>query len=486
MATAAQLQALRDEATCSVCLSLFRDPVALECGHHFCRPCITHSWWERQGSPCPECRAVVPGGLLRPNRQLENIVEMLRGLPEPDRHLCGAHGEKLLLFGTTDRTPICVVCDRSREHRGHVAVPVQEAAEEHRVPLKNMLPNLKSTLSTLQNWKSEKEATSAEWEGIFRSQHLKILLPFIDLEQFLEKEKGSLLTHLVKEHQATLKKNQGKVAALEKQQNFFTTLLTEIEERCLLPDIDFLKVAQNSIARTQNLTICKPEDDAAEREHTVKRFCSQHSYLMERVKKIKETFLAELEFYEHVKCFECPVTLDPGTANRHLIVSADGRSVSYGGTAQDLSYNPQAFEFFPFVLGRQRLNSGRHYWEVRVGDKTRWSLGVCDESVRRKSEETASLDQGYWMVSLLDGAYLASTAPLWTTLRPCQPLRAVGIFVDYEAGKLLMYNVQDRSLLFTFSGCSFPPVLCPFFCPWNQDKGKNVAALCILSMTQPV
>ena len=30
---------LRKEMTCAVCLSLFRDPIALRCGHAYCRAC---------------------------------------------------------------------------------------------------------------------------------------------------------------------------------------------------------------------------------------------------------------------------------------------------------------------------------------------------------------------------------------------------------------------------------------------------------------
>uniref|UniRef100_A0A452GP69 RING-type domain-containing protein n=1 Tax=Gopherus agassizii TaxID=38772 RepID=A0A452GP69_9SAUR len=72
---------LRDEATCSICLSFFTDPVTIDCGHNFCRACIAQCW-ERPDTDisCPQCRETFPQRTLRPNRQLGNVAEIAKQL----------------------------------------------------------------------------------------------------------------------------------------------------------------------------------------------------------------------------------------------------------------------------------------------------------------------------------------------------------------------------------------------------------------------
>uniref|UniRef100_A0A8C3HSL9 RING-type E3 ubiquitin transferase n=1 Tax=Chrysemys picta bellii TaxID=8478 RepID=A0A8C3HSL9_CHRPI len=131
------LGSLRDEATCSICLSFFKDPVSLDCGHSFCRACITQCW-ERPDTAisCPQCRETFPQRTLRPNRQLGNMVEIAKQLSLPAAaggDLCNAHQEPFKLFCNQDQTLICVICRESQAHRAHLVVPIEEAAREHKV-----------------------------------------------------------------------------------------------------------------------------------------------------------------------------------------------------------------------------------------------------------------------------------------------------------------------------------------------------------------
>lgn len=149
LALAAELQG---EATCSICLELFREPVSVECGHSFCRSCIARCW-ERPGAssaaarlpcplPCPQCREPARPSQLRPNRQLAAVATLLRrfSLPAapgergpPDAAGCAQHGEPLKLYCQDDGRAICVVCDRAREHRAHAVIPLDEAVQEAKV-----------------------------------------------------------------------------------------------------------------------------------------------------------------------------------------------------------------------------------------------------------------------------------------------------------------------------------------------------------------
>ncbi|KAK2085886.1 E3 ubiquitin-protein ligase trim17 [Saguinus oedipus] len=135
---------LQEEATCSICLDYFTDPVMTACGHNFCRACIQLSWEEAQGKKrrckrkgsflCPECRETSLQRSLRPNRLLTKVAEMARQHPGlQKRDLCQEHQEPLKLFCQEDQSPICVVCRESWEHRLHRVLPVEEAVQGYKV-----------------------------------------------------------------------------------------------------------------------------------------------------------------------------------------------------------------------------------------------------------------------------------------------------------------------------------------------------------------
>lgn len=172
------------------------------------------------------------------------------------------------------------------------------------------------------------------------------------------------------------------------------------------------------------------------------------------------------------------VTLDPDTANPELVLSEDRRSVRRGDLRQVLPDIPERFDPGPCVLGREPLISGRHYWEVEVGDKTHWAVGVCRDSVSRKGELTPLPETGYWRVRLWNGDKYAATTTPFTPLHIKVKPKRVGIFLDYEAGTLSFYNVTDRSHIYTFTD-TFTEKLWPLFYPGIRAGRKNAAPLTI-------
>ncbi|XP_053902598.1 butyrophilin subfamily 1 member A1-like [Malaclemys terrapin pileata] len=180
---------------------------------------------------------------------------------------------------------------------------------------------------------------------------------------------------------------------------------------------------------------------------------------------------------EKARQYAVDVTLDPDTANPYLVLSEDRKRVRLGDTRQDLPDNPERFDRCYRVLGAEGFAGGRCYWEVEVGDKTGWALGVCRESVSRKGKVTVSPEDGYWALWLWDGGYKACTSPLTSLPVSVRPSR-VGIFLDYEAGEVSFYNVTDRSHLFTFTD-TFSGTLRPYFNPSRNAGGTNAAPLII-------
>lgn len=173
------------------------------------------------------------------------------------------------------------------------------------------------------------------------------------------------------------------------------------------------------------------------------------------------------------------MTLDPETAHPNLVLSEDRKSVKFVETRlRDLPDTPRRFTFYPCVLATEGFTSGRHYWEVEVGDKTHWAVGVCRDSVSRKGELTPLPETGYWRVRLWNGDKYAATTTPFTPLHIKVKPKRVGIFLDYEAGTLSFYNVTDRSHIYTFTD-TFTEKLWPLFYPGIRAGRKNAAPLTI-------
>uniref|UniRef100_A0A8C4XFL5 B30.2/SPRY domain-containing protein n=1 Tax=Erpetoichthys calabaricus TaxID=27687 RepID=A0A8C4XFL5_ERPCA len=175
------------------------------------------------------------------------------------------------------------------------------------------------------------------------------------------------------------------------------------------------------------------------------------------------------------------VTFDPETANSWLIVSEDSKEVRIGDRRQRVTDNPKRFDLCPCVLAKEGFTSGRHYWEVEVGEKTAWTLGVARELVNRKRWIILSRYRGYWTVWLRNKNKYGALNDVPLPLRV--KLQTVGVFLAYDEGQVSFYNAQSRTHLYTFTD-SFTGTLYPYFNLCNNNSGKNTAPLVIQSTNQ--
>ncbi|XP_077401109.1 E3 ubiquitin-protein ligase TRIM39 isoform X2 [Vanacampus margaritifer] len=179
-----------------------------------------------------------------------------------------------------------------------------------------------------------------------------------------------------------------------------------------------------------------------------------------------------------VQEYAVDVTLDCNTAHPRLLLSEDMKSVRCSDRHLLLPDNSERFDRVVCVLGREAISFGRHYWEVQVGGKTDWDLGVAKQSINRKGKIEVTPNNGYWFLSLRDkNKYAFRTEPstdVHLNLRP----NKIGIFVDFERGQVSFYNVDAKVHIYTFND-TFAECIFPFFSPCTNRSGKNDGPLVI-------
>lgn len=173
------------------------------------------------------------------------------------------------------------------------------------------------------------------------------------------------------------------------------------------------------------------------------------------------------------------LTLDPDTANPWLMLSEDRKCVSDGNVELSYPNSAKRFDTAPCVLSKEPISKGRSYWEVVVTSKTAWDLGVAKGSVNRKGVVTLSPDDGYWAVCLrMTNEYRACDRESILLSLRTQPQK-IGIFVDFEEGRVSFYDTSSSAHMYSFSGHCFTENLLAYFNPDMNDTGNNKGPLVI-------
>ncbi|KAJ1116901.1 hypothetical protein NDU88_005106 [Pleurodeles waltl] len=244
-------------------------------------------------------------------------------------------------------------------------------------------------------------------------------------------------------------------------------------ELCGIEDVkDILSRCDNMVATEE-----VPQLLSSEVVKKVEDLSRRHSILHQNISTWADALPTELKWRINRR-FLRDIHLDAHSAHPRLYLSLDRKSVRFGDVWHQVKETPQRYDTWNALVGMEQLTSGRHYWEVEVGDGKIWSLGVCDESVDRRGLLMRSPKNGYWEVGRYNEDYWALTfPPPGTRLNPTVRPRTVGVYVNYDSGSVTFYNVEGRTELFVFPEFPFSCTLRPSFCTGNRDPPMRIRAL---------
>ncbi|XP_059814143.1 zinc-binding protein A33-like, partial [Hypanus sabinus] len=458
MASKGETDSLSEEVICPVCLDFFTDPVTLECGHNFCRSCITRYWEREERNSCPECREEFADRTLRVNRALANLTQKVRNLnlnpkgKESKRH-CEEHEEELKLFCETDKTLICLVCRDAQEHREHRFMPIKEVVKIYKDQLKSSLDSLTKKKSDFQEKEQQQKEKISGVREQSHSVQSHITSQFAELRQIITEKEQSLLRDLREEEKRILNPMEKNLLALQENIRIIQEEITKLKEQ--MDQNDSVMFLKEEARRNRRINDDVQELSVTDETLPVEKF--DHLYLLNTV--LREM----LDAINRVS-----VTLDVETAHPWLEVSEDRESVRRTWTWRNLPDTGKRFTDLPCVLGSEGFTSGRHYWEVEVTGIRVWWLGVAAESVERKRRVSPSPETGFWVIGRVNDVLhreydMSRGLPSPECRLAAGPIPGrVGVYLSYESGTVSFYNAGTKSHLHTFTGNKFTEKLYPF------------------------
>ncbi|XP_034736139.1 E3 ubiquitin-protein ligase TRIM21-like [Etheostoma cragini] len=539
--SAASCLLTEDQFLCSICLDVFTDPVAIPCGHNFCKTCITQHWDINVQCQCPNCKKVFyTKPELHVNTFISEMASQFRQSAQQKASSSSSERQESrpgevpcdVCTGTKLKAlKSCLVClvsycethlephlTMSGLKRHQLIDPVENLegrmCTKHDKPLElfcktdqmcvcmlcTVLDHKTHDVVPLKEGYEEKKAelgkSEAEIQQMIQKRRLKIqeIKHSVELsEEDADREIAdgvqvfTSLKESVERSQAelieTIKEKQRET---EKQaEGFITELEQEISElKKRSTEVEQLSRSEDHLHFLQSFTSLNAAPPTKDWTQVTVRPPSFLGTVRKAVNQVEEMLSGQMKKLFRgelirVQKSAVDVTLDPYTANPWLILTGDGKQVHDSDVKKNLPDNPERFDIRVNVLAKQSFSSGRFYFEVQVKGKTDWALGVARESVNRKGQITLSPQDGYWTISLENkNEYYAAAGPDVRLSLKSQPQK-VGVFVDYEEGLVSFYDVDAAALIYSFTGCSFTEKLYPFFRPCDHNGGKNSAPLVI-------
>ncbi|XP_052409604.1 E3 ubiquitin/ISG15 ligase TRIM25-like isoform X2 [Carassius gibelio] len=451
----ARISVDQNEFICPVCLELLKDPVAIPCGHSYCKSCITDCWDQEDQMrvySCPQCRQTFsPRPVLGKNTILAEVVEKLKKTKLPFD--CYAGAEDVQCDVCTGRkykaVKSCLVCLNSY---------CQTHLEQHESFFKEKKHNLTDATGRLQEMICCEHDKQLDMYCITDQQCICVLCTKyehknhnIESAASQRTEKQKQLKYMQRTFHQRIQQRKKDLKQLREDVEFYKSFrsLSAPLESTDIPMIPFSSLFSFDGVRK---SICQLRDKLEDVFNEELKKISERVTSTNMIPWTRNDFLQ----YSH------QLTLDTKTVNKFFCLSEKNRVITVTDTEQPYPDHPDRFDVCQ-VLCRGSV-CGRCYWE------TEWSgmcvcLSVSYKSISRKGEGTECVFGGNdqsWSLFCSPSRCLFWHNNIKTVL-PVVSNHRIGVYVDHSAGTLSFYNISDTMTLIHSVQTTFAQPLYPGF-----------------------
>ncbi|XP_040193147.1 E3 ubiquitin/ISG15 ligase TRIM25-like [Rana temporaria] len=454
---------LSGELKCSICLSIYTNPVMLTCGHNFCENCIENALDRQRRSgiyTCPECRKQFTSHpVLQKNLKLSNIVEhYLSSCQSPHDeesfctygvasnhvcdpasslkpHKCPDHNELLKYFCIQDSSPLCTRCTMNNKHKGHDLELLSEAGDKKRLRLCDFVKKLTTKTENTENIRCKVENYKRGMLDKADVMKDRVVDLFGGIREQLNTLENEVLAEINQQEKVISRQCSQEIQRIDAEISALYKRKIQIQQTCKIAD--HLTLLQQDDFDMDLRPIEVGVDNLDEEMITV-IIMSALSRLMEGIPSVKN----ECGF--HIED-SSDLILNVNTADPTIALSYDLKEAS--GPYYKHRVRPHLPERFysQQVLSTKRIASGKHYWEIKASEDGDWSVGVTYNSVR-KSGYCSQLGKNNksWCISWSD---------LWDQLYAEHDdeqedlfpnfTHELGIYLDYEGGIVAFYALSN-------------------------------------------
>ncbi|OWK17576.1 TRIM77, partial [Cervus elaphus hippelaphus] len=241
------------------------------------------------------------------------------------------------------------------------------------------------------------------YRGFINLRLVMIQAEYPKVCQYLQEEKQKHLEMLAIEGTVIFQRLNRNVARMIHMGKLLRKIYEELKEMCLKADVDMLQGVEDTVKRSQLMQLYIPQPlDPQLSTWTI-------TGMLER-----------LNSFRALRCLQCsPVH-------------------------RDVPWDPARPENTP-TWGAQTFTTGKHYWEVNVGNSCDWVIGLCKESWTGRSDMLLTSEDIFLLLCVRkDGHFsLFSTFPFLPHYIQ-RPQGYIGVFLDYECDLSFGVDPNDQ------------------------------------------